>query len=83
MVYFLILRSHYYGPRTGPWQLATDEEGEPVTFDSRDEAVQWTEEWGFISLTRSEYARDYKLIEGTVDSEAIHVERRVSSSRPR
>ncbi len=83
MPYFLILRCHCYAPWTGPWELATDEYGELVTFPSREEADEWIKDWGLASLSRNEYARDYKLIEGTVDPEATHVERRLAKARPR
>ncbi len=32
MTYYIIVRSHYYGPKVGPWHLLADQSGEPVTF---------------------------------------------------
>lgn len=80
MVY-LLGRSHYYGPKTGPWTLCVDEAGDPAEFESRAEATEFIEEESHLS--RNEYARDYRIVEGTVDSNLIHLERKLSSSRPR
>lgn len=75
MAYFLIYRSRYYGPRTGECELIIDD-GEPLSYDSRDAAL---EEIGCHSLSNSEYARDYKLLEGTIESEQIQLARKLPS----
>ncbi len=80
MVY-LLARSHYYGPRTGPWTLCVDESGEPVEFASREEAMEFVEQE--TGLSRNEYARDYRVVEGTVDPDVIQIQRKLSRSRPR
>ena len=81
--FIIIVRRHYYGPSTGPWELCTDESGEMESFPTREEAAECIEGIGVASLSRSEYARDYKILEATIPFDAIHVERRVSNSRPR
>jgi len=77
----LLARSHYYGPRTGLWTLCVDQSGEPIEFASREEAIEFVERE--ICLSRNEYARDYRVFDGTMDPDVIQIERRLSRSRPR
>jgi hypothetical protein len=78
MAYYLIVRSHYYGPKSGPWHLLLEESGEPVTFASRREATAAINPNG---LNHNEYACEFKLLRDGNDG-AIRVERRQNTGSP-
>lgn len=81
MVYVLF-RCHYYkGARTGLWTVSMEDNGEPESFESREEATAAIESVSPASFTTNEYAREYRIIEGEMDSQTIRVERRLSKSR--
>ena len=78
MSYYIIVRCHYYGPKSGPWHLYLDETGEPVSFARRKEAIAAIYSFG---LSHNEYARDFKLLrEGNCDN--FCMERRLNGSSP-
>lgn len=59
MAFYLIVRSHYYGPKTGPWHLLVDTTGEPVVFASRKEAMAAIRS---ESLSHNEYACEFNVV---------------------
>lgn len=79
-MFYVIFRCYYYRGRTGPWILAQNAEtGEPDGFETREEAIEAIKEG--CGLNSNEYARDYKVFEGTIDSEPIRTERKLSKAR--
>jgi hypothetical protein len=78
MSYYIIVRCHYYGPKSGPWHLYLDETGEPLIFARRNEAIAAIDS---LCLSHNEYACDVKILtEG--NNEDICIERRLNSSSP-
>jgi hypothetical protein len=78
LTYYIIVRSHYYGPATGPWHLLLDESGEPVTFTSRKEAIAAVNPTGF---NHNEYACEFRVLSDG-NNEAMRIERRLNTSSP-
>ena len=75
MSYYIIIRSHYYGPKGGPWRLLVEESGEPLTFVSRKEAIAAIDP---NSLQHSEYACEIMILSDG-NSATILLERRLNT----
>ena len=78
MSYYIIVRRHYYGPKSGPWHLYLDETGEPVIFARRKEAIAAIY---CLRLSHNEYACDVKILKDN-STEDFSIERRLNSSSP-
>jgi hypothetical protein len=74
MTYYIIVRSHYYGPKVGPWHLLADHSGQPVTFASRKEAIAAINPDG---ISHNEYACEFKILNDG-NSGDIRIERRLN-----
>jgi hypothetical protein len=75
---YLIVRSHYYGRKNGPWRLLVDESGEPLIFASRKEATAAIDPDG---LNHNEYACEIMVLSDG-NSEPVHIERRWNTGSP-
>ncbi len=78
MRYYIIVRCHYYGPKSGPWHLYLDETGEPVTFASRKEGIAAI--YSFC-LSHNTYACDVKILSER-HNENFSIERGLNSNSP-
>lgn len=62
MVY-LIARSLCYGGKIGRWHLCLDEAGEPLIFQTTEEAEVYIEQCPqFTHLNSKEYKREYQML---------------------
>ncbi len=75
---YLIVRSHYYGPKSGPWRLLVDESGEPLTFASRKEATAAIDPDG---LNHNEYACEIMVLSDG-NRAPVRIERRRNTGSP-
>ena len=75
MAYYVIVRSHYYGSKSGPWRLVVEGSGELMTFASRKEANATVNSY---SLSHNEYACEFQILSDANYSCGL-LQRRVNS----